>query len=148
MLRACCGRNRKNEAMHKTILMALFGFMTAGTTLPAQETTSLQALVHETQRMEQHEDHIRLVWWIPTEYWKKTLGSSSGLTEAQKDAYYGVVDDYIVVCVIDTEVSEFGSLKPTSRDELLKRLSLTIEQGEGTKPLADSELSGEGSNIK
>jgi hypothetical protein len=127
----------------KRIMLALAVIaLTAGSTLFGQGI-DLQKLVQETQRISQGQHALRLVWWIPTEYWQESFRNMPNVSEDKKQEFYKMVDDYIVVCVVDAKLSTFGSVIPTPRDQIISNLSLSVDQGEQMKPLEEKQLSGD-----
>jgi len=111
------------------------------------QAADMQKFIQETQRVEQGEKTFRLVWWIPTEYWKESFRELPGVTEDQKREFYEAVGDYIVLSVIDAKTTAFGSLIPTPKEGIVSMLSLTIGQGKVMKPLSDSEVSSNARNL-
>lgn len=88
--------------------------------------SDLQELVNETQRMEMADGRMRLVWWVPDEYWIESFKLDPSITEEQKKQFVDVLSVYTVVSIIDGEVGVFGGLTPSTYEELAKRLSLRI----------------------
>ena len=97
--------------------------------------------------MEQGASQFRLVWWVPTEYWKESFRNVATMTDDQKEEFYHAVDDYIVLVVVDAKISAFGGVNPISRGEILSSLSLSIDQGQQMLPLPDAEVSSDASTI-
>lgn len=106
-----------------------------------------QSLIQETQKMKQTSESLKLVWWIPTEFWQVSFANEAGMTEQQKQDFYKTVEPYIVFCVVDAKLSNFGSVTPLSREAMATNISLSVEGGATLKPLADAELSAEAVNL-
>jgi hypothetical protein len=132
--------------MKRILLIVMILTFVADSYLWAQGV-DLQKLTQETQKLERGENVVRLVWWIPTEFWKESFKKVTSLTEDQKTAFYKTVDDYIVLSVIDAKTTVFGSVIPTLRDEIVSKLSLAIDQGTTLRPLPDSEVSSDARNL-
>ena len=61
-----------------------------GSSICAQDF-NLQEFIGETQRLEQSSQEFRLVWWIPTQYWKESFRNAPNMTEFQKQEFYKAV---------------------------------------------------------
>ncbi len=131
----------------KQIIMALAIITLFTGDLLGGEKVDMQKFIHETQRLEQGPNSFQLIWWIPTEFWKQSFRNTPSLTVEQKEGFYQAVDDYIVVCVIDAKTTAFGSIVPSSRNEILDKLSLTIGEGKMMKSLPNSEVSDDALNL-
>jgi len=111
------------------------------------ETVDIQKFVQETQKVHQGVNVFRLVWWIPTEYWREAFRDNPNMTESQKETFCRAVDDYIVFSVIDAKTTDFGSIIPASREQIISKLSLSIGQGKKMKTLADTEITSDAKNL-
>lgn len=111
------------------------------------EGVDLQEFIQETQKLDQGANSFRLIWWIPTEYWKESFRNAPNMTDGQKESFYKAVDDYIVLSVIDAKTTNFGSIVPSSRAEIISKLSLLIGPGKLMKSLPDTEVSNDARNL-
>ena len=55
----------------KKILFLLTFF--AGLLISAQQKTTSEKMLEEIQQIKQNQTEMKLVWWIPTEYWEVAL---------------------------------------------------------------------------
>lgn len=132
--------------MRQTILTAaLISFLAGGALLG--QAVDLQKLSQETMQWDRDQEVIRLVWWIPTEFWRESFKSNPNLAEEQKQAFYKAVDDYVVVVVIEAKLSALGSLTPSPQERIAERLSLAVGQTEKRRPLSESEIRGDARNL-
>ena len=132
--------------MKKIITAVVIIALLSGSHLCAEDV-DLQKFIQETQKLNQGANSFQLVWWIPTEYWKESFRNVPNMTDEQKEAFYKAVDDYIVLSVIDAKTTNFGSIIPSSRDEIISKLSLSIGQGKLMKSLPDTEVSSDARNL-
>jgi hypothetical protein len=132
----------------KSVALTLTGMIVIaiGSPLPAQDV-DLQRLVDETQEIDQRDDLFRMVWWIPTEFWKASFADDPDMTQAQKDELYKVVDEYIVLCVVDAQMTALASVIPTAREELVSQLAVAIDQEYQMAPLSDSDIASDTRNL-
>jgi len=130
----------------RSIVMAVIACLTwAGHAVAGGQ--GVQNLVQETMKFDRDDNLFRLIWWIPTEYWEQSFKSQPNMTEAQRQEFYKVVNDYVVVAVIDAKTSMLGSLSASTRDVILSKITLTAGATAPLKPLADSEVSGDAKNL-
>ena len=111
------------------------------------EGVDLQKFIQETQKLNQGANSFQLVWWMPIEYWKESFRNVPNMTDEQKKTLYMAVDDYIVLSVIDAKITNLGSIIPSSRDEIISKLSLSISQEKLMKPLPDTDVSSDTRNL-
>lgn len=115
--------------------------------IASADSQNVQNLVQETMKFDRDDNLFRLIWWIPTEYWEQSFKSAPNMTDSQRQEFYKVVTNYVVVAVIDAKTSMLGSLTANPRDVILAKLSLTAGAGAPLKPLADTDISGDAKNL-
>ncbi|WP_395010255.1 hypothetical protein [Undibacterium sp.] len=79
------------------------------------------------------ENHVSLVWWIPSEFWKAVLSKDVNLTEMQKTSMIEVIANISLVAVVQADVSAIGSLKYYSKEEIGKNMVLSFVDSKGKK---------------
>jgi hypothetical protein len=122
------------------LLFAAAGFLYAG-------GNNLQKMVQETQKWESGENVYRLIWWIPTEYWKESFKNEKNMSPQEVKDFCNTVDEYIVVCVVDATLSPFGSISCSPRESVKNKISIKINEGPSLKPLSETDLSGDAQNL-
>ncbi len=115
--------------------------------LAYSKDVDLQNLLQETQKMTQGQQSFRLIWWIPTEYWKAAFKNEPNMTQTQKEAFYETVNGYTVLSVIDAKTTDLGSIVPFPKEEILNKISLSVEQKNKMFPLSDDELTSDAKNL-
>lgn len=113
-------------------------------TLPAR--ADMQQMISETQRVEQFNGGFRLIWWIPTDYWRESF-KKTAMSQAQSDAMCKSLDDFLIFAVTDVNIGPFGGVTPQPADEIISKLSAKVDQGDEMKPLDSSELSPDAKNL-
>ena len=139
--RPACGLGIGGHIMNRVVLtfaVAVMGLL--GGELGAVDV-NVPKLIQETQRLEQGDRFLRLVWWIPTEFWKESYRKNNDLTQEQKENLFNTVDEYIVLCVVDAKLSPFGAILPAAKEDLVSRLSITVGQGLKLTPVPEEDLS-------
>lgn len=109
--------------------------------IPAAAAVDSQKLAQEVQISRQDEKGLRVVFWMNREFWDASMASTVPSAE-QRATVLKRLDGYEIVAVLETKASTMGVLLGTSRDELMKKVSL--QTGTVTlKPLSDDQLSAE-----
>ena len=127
--------------MRKMIVSALV-LAVATTGLAVAEGPDLQQLIQETQRVQQENGVLRLVWWIPTEFWEISLAEDSSITQEQKEAVLQALDDFLMVAVVDGKFSALGTLTGAPKSEIIKKVTVDVG-GRTLKPIAEGDFSGD-----
>jgi hypothetical protein len=102
-------------------------------------TVNVNELINETQIMSDEADRMRLVWWIPTEYWEHSLANDpSGA--AQIESIVVLLDQYTVFAIADGEMSDFGGIEYVALELLTKNLELVDHHGDKFKPIPEKKI--------
>lgn len=108
---------------------------------------NIQDLIHETQRVEQSDHRFRLIWWIPTDYWKVLFQRNPNLSEKHKTEIQEVLSHYILISVADAALGDDTSLSFLSRKEIISKISITTDGKKIYPPLKGNEISKEAKKI-
>ena len=106
------------------------------------QQTSLEKLVQETQQVAHERERAVLVWWIPTEFWARSLESSPNLSARVSEQFLAVVRNYTIVAVLDGKLSPVGGVQGLSKEQIEETISLE-SKGIVLRPLANEELSAD-----
>ncbi|MGB0372670.1 MAG: hypothetical protein ACPGN3_15155 [Opitutales bacterium] len=107
---------------------------------------SVDAFISDTQRMKSEAQSMKLVWWVPLEYWKVSLSSNPSISEAQKEEMYALLEDYQALIVVDATIGIMGGFTPVSR-KLIEE-SLVFKIGETPiKQIEGSDLPSDVNNL-
>jgi len=124
----------------------------AGAAAPAPEVrqegkVDQQALIQETQKMANHPPAMTLVWWVPEEFWRVTFSQNPAVTPARAEEFLKVFRPYLIVAVLDGNISPFGAV--TYRPEAVVRETLRVVDKAGTAyaPLADDQVGADTKNV-
>jgi hypothetical protein len=104
------------------------------------QAIDLQALVRDTQVMRQTGTTMDMVWWMPTEFWRASFSSNAAMSSKQVDELVGMVDDYIVLSIIESNIGTLGVLSSTPREDLEKKVVLVVGDKE-LRAVPESKLS-------
>lgn len=106
----------------------------------------ISKLTADTQRLDQESQQLTMVWWIPTEFWQATLEKTPNVTEAQRNEFVRVLDNYTIFAVASLEVGPFGGLTAKPRQTVLENITFSINGTEQTV-LGSSEISPDALNF-
>ncbi len=74
---------------------------------------------------------MNLIWWIPFEFWESIYANDKNTSEADKEKTMKVLKPYSLVAICQAEISDFGAFKFYSKEEILNRLNITLEDANG-----------------
>lgn len=101
---------------------------------------NLQEIVTETQKVDLNGNHMKMIWWIPSEYWVEAFKSNPDMTEESIKSFISVVDKYTIVAVVDATIGPFGGITAKEYDEIEKELTLETHNSRYL-PINKAELS-------
>ena len=109
--------------------------------LPAAAQVDLGRMISDTQRSRQEGGRVILVWWIPGEYWVESNRNDPNVNQQNLKQLVAVVEQYVLVAVIDGEVTPMGGVKARSYDEIVRNVQLIAPGGVRFPPLGSEQLS-------
>ena len=131
---------KRIRTWHLLLAAAAFGLA------PVGGRADVQGIIRETQRIEQVRGGMRLIWWIPTDYWRESFKTST-ISKAQADGIYKTLDEYIIIAIEEGKVGPAGGFTPLPRDEMLAKLSVKVGEGDDLKPVDPGDLSPDARNL-
>lgn len=103
---------------------------------------NLNALVGETQKMSEDPQLMELVWWMPPEFWERSLMDSTLSAKEQRETVT-LFRKYVVFAVVKGEMGNFGMKRFSDEDELRAELRLVGADGKRIAPIARDALDPE-----
>lgn len=103
---------------------------------------NMNEAIRELQKMSYQDSGMRMVWWVPDEYWR--LSSPS---QAAADQVVKVLSNYTLIVVIDAKVSQFGSFSFAPEDEVRSKLMIFDDAGNSYHPLNNKDMNPDAQNI-
>ena len=121
-------------------LLILFCFLSSFWMF-SQEKKTAEKLVNEIQQMKQTANNFKLIWWIPTEYWRIAIQDNNlPASQEQIDYFESLLNDYTIIVAGDYSLaSENGNITFKVND-FKNNFHLSGLQGEKLNVLKDSEI--------
>lgn len=114
----------------------------------AQSKIDLQSLIHETQRMSQSTDELTLVWWVPEQFWRASIGkSATQLTQAQIEEFLKVIRPYTMVIAVCGTTGPFAGMTYKPASEIRSSIKLKDADGKTYSPLGDDVVDQDTKNF-
>ncbi len=101
---------------------------------------SVNKLTEETQQLSESPDNLKLVWWIPVEFWKAVFAEDESVPKQQSDEIIEVFSQYTSMAILDGKIGPFGDVDYKSKDEIYNNLELVDKNNVSYIPLVDSEI--------
>lgn len=81
----------------------------------AENQVDLGEMMKETQKQEVGGGKVRIVWWIPNEYWRSAIGNNPNVSPAIVTQMEESTKGYLIFGVVDATINPLGSMKFTDR---------------------------------
>lgn len=127
-------KKEKDITMKKLIAVAmtLLAFNSVALERKDLKDVSNNDIIADTQAQPEAagDDHMALVWWIPLEYWASVFSRDPSISESIRNDMLNVLDDYVVIGVVQADISRFGSFDFYAKDEILKTIDVSYAPAE------------------
>ena len=109
----------------KKIYLILISFLFVSNATYAQDfKISINKLTEETQQLSESPDNLKLVWWIPIEFWKAVFAENKTITKEQVDEILQTLEPYTVLVIVNGNIDTFGEITYKSKDEIFDALEI------------------------
>lgn len=123
--------------MKKLILiLTLF----AGLLISAQQKTTSEKMLEEIQYTRQTQGNLKLVWWIPADYWEIAIEENGGTTPEQINYIKSLLEEYTILIVGDYTIFSPDNTMDFKINKIGKDVVLYGLQGEKVPSLKDSQV--------
>ena len=120
----------------KKILFLLTFF--AGLQISAQQKSTSEKMLEEIQYTRQSQGNLKLVWWIPADYWELAIGENGGATPEQIAYIKDLLEEYTIIIAGDYTINGTDF----KVNKLNNGVTLYGLQGEKVPLLKDSQIDG------
>lgn len=101
---------------------------------------NINELTEETQKTNNDNDEIIIVWWIPATFWHASLNDPN-VTEDAKMQIVEAFDEYTVMVITKGNTSVAGNVDYKSKSEIVENISITDYEGNTFKPISPDDIS-------
>ncbi len=104
-----------------------------------ESTIDLNKLIDETQISGDDQGQMKLVWWIPLEFWQSVFESDPSITKSQANEIIKILSEYSMFAVVDGIIGPLGGVTYTPYDSINNNI-LVHGDGEKYKPIPFDDL--------
>ena len=92
----------------------------------------LDEIILDTQKTPEgtSDTHFSFVWWLTYEYWASVLSRDPNLSEAMLESTLEVLDDYMILAIVQADISIFGAFNYYPKDVIDGYLKAGYQVGE------------------
>jgi hypothetical protein len=97
-------------------------------------------LVKSTQLTFSGQDDVKIIWWIPTEFWKVVYAKQPDLSQDAVAEIVDGLDQYTFIGIVDGKMEETGKVKYRSEEFVRKNLQIEDSLSETFAPLDEKNI--------
>lgn len=105
-----------------------------------QEKRDSEKIIQEIQQVRQSNTSMKLVWWIPTEYWQIAMQEQKNITQPQVDYIKDAFDPYTIIVAGDFSLEESFAGLEFKVNNIRNSFALLDEKSAKIPPLKESEI--------
>lgn len=121
----------------------VFLFLSCHILIFSQNKNNLDLLVSEIQKVTQTEKQLKLVWWIPTEFWRIASQDNNLATAEQIDYLENILNDYTIFAAGDYTLELKDGASDFKVNTIKNSFSLFGLDGKQITPLKDSDINNQ-----
>ncbi|MEC5158420.1 hypothetical protein [Chryseobacterium sp. MP_3.2] len=106
----------------------------------SQERQESEKIIQEIQQVKQSNSSMKLVWWIPTEYWQIAMQKQDNITQAQVDYIKDAFDPYTIIVAGDFSLEQSFTGLEFKVNNIKNSFALLDEKSAKVPPLKESEI--------
>ena len=119
----------------------IFAFIILTVNVGAQDfKVSINKLTAETQQLSESPDNLKLVWWIPIEFWEAVFEQDKNMPKDQADQILQVFQQYTLLSTIDGTIGTFGDISYKSKKQIFNSLELIDNSNISYFPLREENI--------
>ena len=119
----------------------IFLFFLTSFYLFSQEKKTAEKLISEIQQMKQTANNFKLIWWIPTEYWRIAIQDNNLAASQEQIAYFeSLLNDYTIIVAGDYSLASENGNVTFKVNDFKNNFHFYGLQGEKMNALKDSEI--------
>jgi hypothetical protein len=130
-----------NPSIRRLAVLMALGVSAPGWVRPREvRAQTINELINETQQLSSRPQSMRLVWWIPIEYWRMSAQADPKVTEAQMDSVAALLRPFTVIAAVDGTVGSAGEFSFLPAQKLRASIRLVDSHGTRYTPMAPDAI--------
>ena len=101
---------------------------------------NINKLTEETQQLSDSPDKIRLVWWIPTDFWEAVFSQDATIPKEEANAMLNNFEKYTMIATIDGDIDADGNIKYISENSIFNKLKVIDDEQQEFTPLTEDQI--------
>ena len=101
---------------------------------------SINKLTAETQQLSESPDNLKLVWWIPIEFWEAVFDQDKNMPKELADEILQVFKQYTLLSTIDGTIGTFGDIAYKTKKQIFNSLEIIDNNNKSYFPLREERI--------
>ena len=97
-------------------------------------------LIKQTQKSLSENKTVKLIWWIPIEFWQVIYSKQPNISDAVVGQIVNSLNKYTFVGIVDGQLQNNGTINYTSETDVRKNVSIIDSVSKVYKPIKEDEL--------
>lgn len=124
--------------MKKLLYLFIIAMVALTGNVSAQDfKVSINKLTAETQQLSESPDNLKLVWWIPIEFWEAVFAQDENMPKDQADQILHVFQQYTLLSTIDGTIGTFGDISYKTKKQIFNSLEIIDNNNKSYFPLRE-----------
>jgi hypothetical protein len=105
------------------------------------ETVELTTFIEQTQLKKAGKGDIKLMWWVPYQYWKVAGRNSTPMQKELLDEWSQKFKKYILIAVVDAKISKYtGVFSYKEKEAISDSIFIRLDDGKKLFPLSENKI--------
>ncbi len=126
--------------MFKKVAIGLLLFFCAIGGYSQDFKVNINKLTEETQQLSETPDKMRLVWWIPTDFWEAVFTQDPSIPKQDADAMLSQFEKYTMIATIDGDIDADGNIQYVDESALFESLRVVNNEQLEFTPLTEDQI--------
>ncbi len=126
--------------MSKKVAIYLILLSFIGTAFAQDFKININKLTEETQQLSESPDKMRLVWWIPTDFWEAVFSQDATIPKQDAAAMLAQFEKYTMIATIDGDIDADGNIQYVSEAAIFNTLRVVDNTQQEFSPLTEDQI--------
>jgi DNA-binding cell septation regulator SpoVG len=101
---------------------------------------SINKLTAETQKLSESPDNLKMVWWVPVEFWEAVFAQDQNIPNEKVEEILSVFNRYTMLSTIDGTISAFGEVTYKTKEQIFRSLEIIDGNNKVFYPLPKAKI--------